>query len=159
MKILVTILFLSLLSSPSWGLSIHDLVYRQGVYYEKFSDVPFSGKSTGLWNSSIKNGKMEGEWVIFWPNGQLQTRSNYKNGEWEGVYVSYWGDGKLWGKGNYKNGAEEGEWISYYDNGQLSSKGSYKNGKREGEWISLRKTGELYKPHSGTFKKGVKISD
>ena len=135
MKILVTILFLSLLSSPSWGLSIHDLVYRQGVYYEKFSDVPFSGKSTGLWNGSIKNGKMEG------------------------VYVSYWGDGKLWGKGNYKNGAEEGEWISYYDNGQLSSKGSYKNGKREGEWISLRKTGELYKPHSGTFKKGVKISD
>ena len=39
------ILFLLLiLSSPSWGLSMDDLVQRGGLYYEKFTDVPFTGK-------------------------------------------------------------------------------------------------------------------
>ena len=42
---LVTILFVSLLSSPSWGdgISFDDLVERGGLYYKKFTDVPFTG--------------------------------------------------------------------------------------------------------------------
>ena len=82
MKILITIIFLSLLSSPSWSeivTDLHkDLVRRDGLYYKKFSRVPFSGFSkvpfsgnvTGLYKGNIKNGKREGEWVCYRSDGQ-----------------------------------------------------------------------------------------
>ena len=33
-----------LVSLPSWGLTMDDLVKREGLYYKKFTDVPFTGK-------------------------------------------------------------------------------------------------------------------
>jgi len=109
-----------------------DLVERNGLYYRKLSDVPFSGKVTGLRNGLMKNGKEDGEWVI-----------NHENGE-------------LWWKGNYENGKEEGEWVSYWDNGQLMSKGNYKNSKLEGEEFGYWTDGQLL--NKDNYKNGVKIS-
>ena len=132
MKTLITIIFLSLLSS-SCSVPDDDLVYRDGLYYKKFSEIPFSGKVTGLRNGLMKNGKEDGEWVINHDNGQLWSKGNYKNGEEEGVWVGYHENGQLWSKGNYKNGEEEGEWVWYNIDGHLTSKGNYKNDKQEGE--------------------------
>ena len=95
MKILITILFLSLLSSPSWSETMDDLVKRDGLYYEKFSDVPFSGKVTGLHKGSIKNGKKEGAWVGYRDDGQLSYKGNYKNGKEDGEWFFYSLDGRL----------------------------------------------------------------
>ena len=135
MKILVTIIFLSLLSS-SCSTPSEDLLVRDGLYYKKFSDVPFSGKVTGSFNGSIKNGKAEGEWI------------------------SHYSDGQLMSTGNYKNGEMEGEWFTYFwSSGQLMSKGNYKNGKREGAWVDYKRDGSLDREWSGTFKNGVKITD
>jgi hypothetical protein len=36
-----------------------DLVLREGLFYKKFSEVPFSGKTTGLQQGTFKNGKKE----------------------------------------------------------------------------------------------------
>ena len=41
-KTLLTILFILLLSSPSWSVTLGDLVERDGLYYEKFTDIPFT---------------------------------------------------------------------------------------------------------------------
>ena len=54
---IITILFISLLSSPSWSETMDDLVERDGLFYKKFTDIPFSGEITGLRNGRIKNGK------------------------------------------------------------------------------------------------------
>ena len=37
------------LSSPSWSeaLNIDDLIERNGLYFEKFTDVPFTGEISG----------------------------------------------------------------------------------------------------------------
>ena len=137
MKILITILFLSLLSSSCSKdhrvAPIDDLVVRDGLYYKKFSDVPFSGKVTGSYEGTLNYGKKEGEWVDYWTNGQLYS------------------------KGNYKNGKKEGAWVFYWDNGQLMRKGNYKNGKREGAWVEYENYGTLDRERSGTYKNGVKI--
>ena len=134
MKILLTIIFLSLLSS-SCSTPSDELVVREGLFYKKFSEVPFSGKVTGKDNGSIKNGKKEGDWI------------------------GYYSDGQLMYKGNYKNGKQEGEWVTYFwSTGQLMRKGNYKNGKREGAWVDYEKDGTLDRERSGTFKNGVKIS-
>ena len=135
MKTLITILFLSLLSSPGWSETFDDLVERAGGYYKKFSEVPFSGKITGLVTGNFKNGKEEGEWV------------------------GYWNNGHLWWKGNWKNGWREGVWVECWDGGQLLTKGNYKNGKQEGAWVGYNRDRTLNEDGSGIFKNGVKISD
>jgi hypothetical protein len=68
-KTLLTILVISLLSSPSWSETLDDLVVRDNLYYKKFTDVPFTGKVTGNPQGSLKNGKWDGAVVSYWENG------------------------------------------------------------------------------------------
>ena len=100
---------MSLVSFPSWGLTMEDLVERKGVYYEKFSDVPFTGQiNEGLVRGSIKSGRRIDDWIMFWPNGQLAGKGYFKNGEREGYWELYKSDGTLWKEftGTYKNGVK-----------------------------------------------------
>ena len=134
-KTLLTILFISLLSSTSWSVTFDDLVKREGIYYQKFSDVPFTGEVTGKKEGSLKDGKEEGAWVEYWNTGRLLGKGNYKNGSWDGYWVYYWDNGQLWQKGIFKNGLKEGAWVYYWDNGIV------------------------YKTWTGIYKNGYKISD
>jgi antitoxin component YwqK of YwqJK toxin-antitoxin module len=97
---LVTILFVSLLSSPSLseGISFDDLVERNGLTYKKFTDVPFTGEvGEGLVHGNFKNGKLEGPFVSYYENGQLKEKVEAKNGEPEGPWVEYYENGQLEG--------------------------------------------------------------
>mgnify|MGYP000126686755 FL=1 len=107
-----------------------DLEYREGLYYQKFTDVPFTGKITGIAEGSFKNGKKEGPWVVYHKNGQLSSKGTFKNGWKEGHWVTYYDNGQLETKGDYKNVRFEGPWVVYHDNGQLMSKGTYKDGMK-----------------------------
>ena len=107
---------------------MEDLVYRDGVYYKKFSDEPFTGKITGTSQGLLKNGKEEGYWVIYHDNGQL------------------------WSKGKYKNGNREGYWEIYHQNGMLLTKGNYKNNKKQGVFHFYDNMGAFVEMMSGTFK-------
>jgi hypothetical protein len=122
---LLTLLFPSL----AFGVTMDDLVKRDGIQYKKFSDVPFTGKTTGKTQGSFRNGKKDGPWVTYYPNGQLGS------------------------KGTYKDGKKEGLWVSYWDSGDLQSKGTYKDGKRDGPWVY---TG-VFRIITGTYKNDVKV--
>ena len=56
------IIFTLLLTSVSWSkdVELKDLVKRESLYYEKFTDEPFTGNVIGLMQGKIKNGKKEG---------------------------------------------------------------------------------------------------
>ena len=132
--LLSSLVILMSLSTPAWSEDIDDLVERDGLYFKKFTQVPFTGKVTGHKQGSIKDGKRVGSWVGYWSNGQLHY------------------------KGEYSNGIFVGEWVWYYDNGQLRTKGKYNtndllnsvltstygmNGYRIGEWVTYNKDGIL----------------
>ena len=110
------------------------VVKRNGFYYQRTSDVPFTGTVSGTTEGSMTNGKREGEWRFY-----------YKN--------------KLWLKANYGSGKREGELVRYNKNGKLKSKGTYKNGKRDGPWVHYKVEGGFFKKLTGTFKNGKKVSD
>ena len=82
-----------------------DLVEREGLYYKKFTDVPFTGEVDGRSNGSFKNGMREGLWVIYHKNGQLKSRGDYKNGKKNWTWKSYFPDGTIdhENTGKYKN--------------------------------------------------------
>ena len=156
---LLVLLFISLLSSPSQSETYDDLVEREGLWYKKFTDVPFTGEITGDIQGSLKNGEKEGDWVWYRENGQLFFKSNYQNGRLNGASVSYHDIGQLWFKGNHKNDEKDGAWIRYYANGQLEYKGNFKNGNKLGVWVGYNEDGTVDTSWTGTFKNGVKISD
>ena len=102
--IIFYILLFYLTSSVGWSLSLNDLFEMKGIYYNKLTEVPFTGKIEGKTKGSFKNGKPEGFWVSYHLNGQLRDKGQYKNGLKEGSWVSYFGNGQLRSTRNYKNG-------------------------------------------------------
>ena len=126
--IITAFLFCSL-SSIALSETMEDLVKRDGLYYKKFTDTPFTGKVEGKKQGSFKNGKKHGKWIIYHENGQLAKKFYLKNGKVEGEAIAYYDNGELWHKGQFKNSKKDGEWIIYHHNGQLMDKAHYKNGK------------------------------
>ena len=139
------------------SVDFKDLVKRDGLYFKKRTDIPFTGKTTGDEQGSFKNGKKDGSWISYYDNGQLLTKRPYKNGKKDGPWVGYHKDAKLRIKGTLNDGKKDGPWVWFYDNGQLRSKGIYKNGKKDGPWVSYHDNGQL--EAKGTYKNGVKVSD
>jgi len=106
-----------------------DLVERDGLFYKKFTDVPFTG----------------------------EEQKEFENGEKDDPQVSYHDNGQLLEKGTRKNGKKDGPWVRYYKNGQLSFKGTYKEGKRDGPWVSYNKDGTVNPKFTGTYKDSKKV--
>ena len=58
---IIPLVLMSLVSFPSWGLTMDDLVQRDDLYYKKFTDVPFTGEiDEGLERGNFNNGKKDG---------------------------------------------------------------------------------------------------
>ena len=160
-KLSLTLLTGLLFLSPNVVLSetMNDLVKRNGLYYKKFSNVPFSGVTTGQTQGTLKNGKWDGSYVSYYDNGQLMNEGNFKNGFEDGLWISYHENGKLTSKGNFWEGGQEGAWVWYWDNGQLNFKGNFGDSGREGVWVAYWKNGTVWRESTGTYKNGKKISD
>ena len=81
-RILAPILLLTLLfPALAFGETIRDLVKRDGIYYKKFSTVPFTGKTTGKEQGPFRNSKEHGPWVSYYANGQLGSKGTFKDGK------------------------------------------------------------------------------
>ena len=100
--LLVTLLFPSL----ALGVEFRDLAERDGLWYEKFTVVPFTGKVTGKIQGQFKDGKPDGPWVFYYDNGQLSLEGTYKDGKADGPWISFNKDGTVDEKntGTYKDG-------------------------------------------------------
>tara|TARA_Y100001934_G_C11754095_1_gene496101 strand:- start:73 stop:486 length:414 start_codon:yes stop_codon:yes gene_type:complete len=135
MKRIFAAILLLILFFPSIGVSVErkDLVWRNGLYYQKFSNVPFTGNITaGREQGWLRNGKKEGLWLSYWSNGQLHAKIYYKAGKRHGLYLNYRMSGVLRGKGTYKNGRREGRWVylDRYGNYDPEFSGTYRNGSK-----------------------------
>ena len=82
--LLTTIVFSVMFLSPNvvMGETMDDLVERNGLFYKKFSDTPFTGKITGKYQGSFKNGKKDGAWVSYNQDGTVNKKltGTFKNG-------------------------------------------------------------------------------
>ena len=112
---------------------MNDLVYRDGHFYRKFTDVPLTGTTTGEEQGGLENGKQDDSWISYHKNGQLDF------------------------KGTRKNGKKDGPWVRYWDNGQIRYKGTYKDGKRDGLFESYNEDGTVVPNLTGTYTNSVKV--
>ena len=156
-----------------------DLVIRDGLYYKKFTDVPFTGKVKGV---SFKNGKslvcgttgvgclpsvdiknlVQRDGLYYKKNTEVPFTGKttgveqglVKSGKMHGLWMRYRQNGQLDFKLTYKDGKLDGLTVRYNKNGQLRSKETYKNDKRHGPSVYYSSTGELYS--KGAWKDGMK---
>lgn len=100
------IIFLLLSPSVGWSKDINsdDLVERDGMYYEKFTNDPFTGNVVGIKQGKISEGKIDGAWLTFYISGQLRSNLNYKDGSKDGESLYYNENGKLVITDIWKNG-------------------------------------------------------
>jgi hypothetical protein len=172
-RLLTTLVILTGLFSPSLavageGVKFDDLVKREGLYYKKFTDEPFTGKTTGRMQITFRWGKRHGPYVWYHENGQLGGKGTFKDGEREGPWVDYHENGQLSWKGAYKDGELEGPRVLYHENGQLEGKGTHKDGELEGPWVFYKKDGTkdldgkccyFHAEGTGTYLNSKKVGD
>ena len=105
MKYLLFI-FSLLFTSLSWSKDVdyNDLIKREGLYYEKFTDKPFTGLSSGLEQGKIRKGLRNGTWIKYYKKGQLYVKGSHKDGKKYGEFLRYGITGQLEKTQIYKNG-------------------------------------------------------
>lgn len=89
------LLVLLSLSAPTFGVTLDDLEYRKGVYYQNNSDAPYTGPVSGRHQGSFVDGIREGSWISKWRSGEVSSQGLYKNGKKDGVWKGYTKNGDV----------------------------------------------------------------
>ena len=127
--------------------------YRNGVYYEAHSGIPYSGYFTNYYEDTrekesegkIRAGLMEDVWAFYYPDGSFKCeaeyadgvkikviKSNYCTGEKESefddfnqVNTVWYKSGKVKSIGHYLYGLKQGSYKEWYESGALKSDYTY----------------------------------
>lgn len=91
----------------------------------------------------IKEGKAQGAYTEFYPNGQLSKTMTLVNDYAQGEENLYYYNGTLSGKATYNEGSYEGPFTTYFTTGAIETTGSYVNGKFNGEYKKFFSDGTL----------------
>jgi antitoxin component YwqK of YwqJK toxin-antitoxin module len=89
-----------------------------------------------------KDGRKNGPWKDYWPNGTLRAEGMYVEDEREGDWVFYRESGEKEQQGSYMNGAVHGLWTWWYAGGDIHRKERYTRGELNGEFLELDTAGE-----------------
>ena len=141
-------------------INIETLVERDGVFYTKDTNEPYSGSVFSLdkngrnkLESILEDGKMISyknlEW---WDDGQKRYEVIWKDGKKDGLSTFWYENGQKRYEKTYKDGLQDGLETWWYENGQKRSEGTYKDGKLDGLWTGWYENGQ--KRSEGTYKDG-----
>jgi antitoxin component YwqK of YwqJK toxin-antitoxin module len=96
------------------------------VYYKKGKQI--------VAEELYENGKLSGEYKIFYPNGKLTELSHFKDGKLHGNSKRYSDAGVLLDDLMYVNGEIHGEAVYYDGSGKVRQKGLYESDLKVGVW-------------------------
>lgn len=80
------------------------------------------------------NGQLEGERIVYFPNGKIAQKQSFLNGKEEGLDEHYNEKGVLLKSYTFKNGKLEGWAKIYSSDGLIDREGNYKDNKKHGTW-------------------------
>jgi hypothetical protein len=74
-------------------------------------------KDGGRMEGLLVNGKRQGAWASYFPDGALRSRTHYEAGVEEGPTEVYHPNGTTYYTGRYRHGKAVGEWLFYNEDG------------------------------------------
>ncbi len=79
----------------------------------------------------IKDDKINGVLLQYYPSGQIKAKIEYKDGQKHGHITLYYPDGQIQIQGKYKNGQKHGRWVFYDKAGNIIHEEKWKNGHKK----------------------------
>ena len=118
------------------GVNVEGFEEREGIFYLKGSEEPYSGKAfrliegEGLGLENYKDGKEHGLYE-YWPNWfdgvyRKEGEINYKDGKAHGLQVGWYRNGQKEYESNFKDGKQDGLTV-WHENGQKGYEVTYKD--------------------------------
>ncbi|GAB4297397.1 MAG: hypothetical protein Kow0068_21600 [Marinilabiliales bacterium] len=102
-----------------------------------------------------RNGRKNGNWIYYYKNGQTKIQGFYVNDIPDDWWISYYSNGKLKEKAYYINGLLHGKWVCWYKNGKVEEEGVCKNGKKHKLWVEYYPNGK--KKRITYYNEGVPV--
>lgn len=96
-----------------------------------------------LFKLGFREGKEDGEHVLYHGNGQLKEIRIYEAGKKVLIHTGYWPDGKLRFQYTFDNDLYKGTQFEWYENGKLLSRKNYAEGHEAGLQQVWNKEGRL----------------
>ena len=137
------------ISATHLDFSLSDFCYLQpgvqergGVYYYPNEEVGISATSICVFKNAygqyhskgaLVNGTFDGNWNLWYENGQKLKKVHFKDGSPEGTNIWWYENGQIKIIINIQNGMFEGIQTFWYENGQTSSESNYRDGMKEGK--------------------------
>ena len=94
------------------------LIERDGVFYTKDTNKPYSGQVLSLYDDgkkkeegTLKDGKIDGLWTEWYKNGQKSYEGNYKDGKEDGLFTLWYKNGQKESESSSKDGEFDGLWT------------------------------------------------
>jgi hypothetical protein len=95
----------------------------------------------------FKNGLREDEWTCWFPNGNIRSHRTYAAGRLNGVQRVYYANGTLWLEYGMRNGEYEGQHTTWYDDASIKASGAMADGFVTGEWDYAIRINNTLKQH------------
>ena len=118
---------------------------RQAAIADSLRDgyhVYKDGAGRALMEGQMLDGRRQGVWTSYLPNGRVQSRNVFENGVLNGVTTVFHENGVLYYSGNQRKGKPFGEWKFYDNQGILAKTVVYDTA---GALINDRKVGAASK--------------
>jgi antitoxin component YwqK of YwqJK toxin-antitoxin module len=119
---------------------------KEGVFSK------MTAKGAKLEDANYKNGKLDGQRVLFYPDGDTLIVETYQEDLFEGPYKSFYPNGQLKLACVYKNNNIEGKWLQYYESGQLKEEVLFEGNTENGPFKEYHPNGQL--SVEGSYKEG-----
>lgn len=152
----VLLLIIAILLAPVVNAQVlqSNLEEREGLWYEKGSNTPYSGQVTepDRMEGQIENGKRIGEWVWYDSAGHREFLMVYENGERVRA-IGWHPNGQQESEETYKDGQRDGLMRQWDDNGLLRQEQAFQAGKPHGTSTLWDHTGALL--YTAEYKEGA----
>ena len=112
---------------------VHYTPYGELSFKETYKDGELNGEKTIYYKSEVSNDPS----ILL-----ILRKANYKNGRLEGPFIEYFPDGVVKAKGQYKEGSLDGVVTRYNPNGTEMMLERWKNRGKHGWWITFDESGK-----------------
>lgn len=109
-------------------------------------------KGAKLEEANYKNGKLDGQRVLFYPDGDTLIVETYQEDLFDGPYKSFYPSGQLKLTCTYQSNNIEGKWLQYYESGQLKEEVLFEGNFENGPFKEYHANGQL--SVEGSYKEG-----
>lgn len=96
------------------------LVFALVVLFSSCSVKDNHSSLEGSENSSNKGGIRNGREIVYYENGEIETKSHWKNDSLDGQYLEFNEDGTLVREATFRNGKPYGSMVNFNEKGAIS---------------------------------------